>query len=102
MNQYQEDRILISLYDEASKTFRRERTQGRVPAMERYKDFYKTLEKTVKLFEPDFNLERDLQLNSRALDITSLHYVLTLDDDDKKEQFKFYSARRNDLQMQYK
>lgn len=97
----QEKMLLKKIYNEAMKTI----VNGyggfeeRQIANQNYAKFMQTMEETVQVFDPKFDLERDLKLVTRGLDTTTLRYVTSdrVSYEDKKEQLKFYGDRYKSL-----
>lgn len=96
MNKQQEKQVLTGIYSEAIKMILKA-VDDRVDAIYNYETYLETVEKTVQVFNADFDLERDLKLVSRGLDEAVLRYVTRLDRNSQKEQLDFYRDIKNSL-----
>lgn len=91
MNKEQKAQVLKKIYNEAKKTLL-ESVSNRQKALYQYTKYLQTVERTVQVYCPDFNIERDLELVSRGLDDDILRYVTRLEHKQQIEQFKFYDS----------
>lgn len=96
MNKQQEKQVLTGIYSEAIKMILKA-VDDRIDAIYNYETYLETVEKTVQVFNADFDLERDLKLVSRGLDEAVLRYVTRLDRNSQKEQLDFYRDIKNSL-----
>ena len=96
MNKEQQKQVLRGVYLEAINTML-EAVENRQQAVRKYEQYLYTIETTIQVFNPEFNIERDLKLPSRGLDEGTLRYVTVLDRDTQKQQLNFYQDTRNSL-----
>lgn len=98
MNKEQQKEVLKGVYLEAIHTMVRA-VEDRDHAIHIYTRYLKNVEATIKIFNPEFNIERDLKLSSRGVDTDTLRYVTRLDLETQKEQLDFYRDTRNNLHV---
>lgn len=98
MNKQQERQILKGIYSAAIETMV-EAVDNRRKALRQYEQYLYTVEQTVKVFNPDFNIERDLKLASRGIDEDTLRYITVIDRQSQREQLDFYRDTRNNLHV---
>ena len=96
MNKNQENKILKGIYNEAIKMMI-EAVEDRPRAIYNYESYLETIEGTIQVFNPSFNLERDLKLVPRGLNEDILRYVTRLDYQSQREQLIFYQEIRESL-----
>lgn len=96
MNKEQQKEVLKGVYLEAIRTMVRA-VEDRDYAIHNYTRYLKTVEATIQVFNPSFDIERDLRLVPKGLDETSLRYVTRLDIQSQREQLDFYRDRKNTL-----
>lgn len=96
MNKEQQKEVLKGVYLEAIRTMVRA-VEDRDYAIHNYTRYLKTVEATIQVFNPSFDIERDLRLVPRGLDETTLRYVTRLDIQSQREQLDFYRDRKNTL-----
>ena len=96
MNKKQETQVLKGIYAKAEDTILKA-VDDRFDAIYDYERYLETVEKTVQVFNADFDLERDLKLVSRGLNDAVLRYVTRLDRNSQKEQLDFYRDIKNSL-----
>ena len=92
MNKKQETQVLKGIYAKAVDTI--------LKAVDNRHDAiydYETYLETVQVFNPDFDIDRDLKLVSRGLNDAVLRYVTRLDMDSQREQLDFYRDIKNSL-----
>ena len=89
MNRKQERQILKGIYSAAIETMV-EAVENRRKALRQYEQYLYTVEQTIQVFNPDFNIERDLKLPSRGIDEDTLRYVTVVDRQSQREQLDFY------------
>lgn len=98
MNKEQQKEVLKGVYLEAIHTMVRA-VDDRDHAIHIYTRYLKNVEATIKIFNPEFNIERDLKLSSRGIDTDTLRYVTRLDLETQREQLDFYRDTRNNLHV---
>ena len=96
MNRKQERQILKGIYTAAIETMV-EAVDNRRKALRQYEQYLYTVEQTVKVFNPDFKLERDLKLPSRGIDEDTLRYITVIDRQSQREQLDFYQDIKSTL-----
>lgn len=96
MNKQQERKILKGIYNAAIETMV-EAVDNRHKALRQYEQYIYTVEQTVKVFNPDFNIERDLKLPSRGIDTDTLRYITIIDRQSQREQLDFYRDIKSTL-----
>lgn len=96
MNKEQQKEVLKGVYLEAIRTMVRA-VEDRDYAIHNYTRYLKIVEETIQVFNPSFDIERDLRLVPRGLDESSLRYVTRLDIQSQREQLDFYRDRKNTL-----
>lgn len=96
MNKEQQKEVLKGIYLSAINTLL-EAVDNRQKAVHQHETYLDTVEATIKVFNQDFNIERDLKLVSRGIDETTLRYVTRLDMQSQREQLDFYRDTRNNL-----
>lgn len=96
MNKQQQNKVLKGIYNEAINMMLKA-VEDRQRAIYNYESYLETVERTIQVFDIDFDLERDLKLVSRGLDESSLRYITRLDRQSQTEQLKFYQDRRSSL-----
>ena len=96
MNKKQENQILKGIYNEAIKMMI-EAVDDRPRAIYNYKSYLETVENTVQVFNPEFDIERDLKLVPKGLNEDILRYVTRLDYQSQREQLRFYQEIRESL-----
>ena len=96
MNKKQQKEVLQGVYLEAINTIL-EAVENRQSANRVYETYLDTVEATIKVFSPEFDIERDLKLVSRGIDASTLRYVTSLDMKSQREQLEFYEDIKNNL-----
>ena len=96
MNRKQERQILKGIYSAAIETMV-EAVENRRKALRQYEQYLYTVEQTIQVFNPDFNIERDLKLPSRGIDEDTLRYVTVVDRQSQREQLDFYQDIKSTL-----
>lgn len=96
MNKTQERQILKGIYSAAIETMV-EAVENRRKALRQYEQYLYTVEQTIQVFNPDFNIERDLKLPSRGIDEDTLRYVTVVDRQSQREQLDFYQDIKSTL-----
>lgn len=96
MNKQQQNKILKGIYTQAIDTIVKA-VNNRQEANHAYETYLETVESTIQVFNPDFNLEKELELVSRGLNADILRYVTSLDRQSQNQQFKFYQDIRRSL-----
>ena len=96
MNKQQQNKILKGIYNEAIKMMI-EAVEDRPRAIYNYESYLETVERTIQVFNPSFNLERDLKLVPKGLNEDILRYVTRLDYQSQREQLRFYQEIRESL-----
>ena len=96
MNKTQERQILKGIYSAAIETMV-EAVDNRRKALRQYEQYLYTVEQTIQVFNPDFNIERDLNLPSRGIDEDTLRYVTVVDRQSQREQLDFYQDIKSTL-----
>ena len=96
MNKEQERQILKGIYSAAIETMV-EAVENRRKALRQYEQYLYTVEQTIQVFNPDFNIERDLKLPSRGIDEDTLRYVTVVDRQSQREQLDFYQDIKSTL-----
>lgn len=96
MNKTQERQILKGIYSAAIETMV-EAVENRRKALRQYEQYLYTVEQTIQVFNPDFNIERDLKLASRGIDEDTLRYVTVVDRQSQREQLDFYQDIKSTL-----
>lgn len=96
MNKEQQKEVLKGVYLEAIRTMVRA-VEDRDYAIHNYTRYLKTVEETIQVFNPSFDIECDLKLVSRGIDDSTLRYVTRLDIQSQREQLDFYRDRKNTL-----
>ena len=96
MNEKQVNKVLKGIYTQAINTII-EGVQNRQGANRAYETYLETVEATIQVFNPEFNLEKELELVSRGLNADILRYVTSLDRESQNEQFRFYQNIRRSL-----
>ena len=96
MNRKQERQILKGIYSAAIETMV-EAVENRRKALRQYEQYLYTVEQTIQVFNPDFNIERDLKLPSRGIDEDTLRYVTVVDRQSQREQLEFYQDIKSTL-----
>ena len=96
MNKQQETQVLKGIYAKAVDTILKA-VDNRHDAIYDYETYLETVEKTVQVFNADFDIDRDLKLVSRGLNDAVLRYVTRLDMDSQREQLDFYRDIKNSL-----
>lgn len=96
MNKEQQKEVLKGVYLEAIRTMVRA-VEDRDYAIHNYTRYLKTVEETIQVFNPSFDIERDLRLVPRGIDESTLRYVTRLDLETQREQLDFYRDIKNTL-----
>lgn len=96
MEKEQERQILKGIYSAAIETMV-EAVENRRKALRQYEQYLYTVEQTIQVFNPDFNIERDLKLASRGIDEDTLRYVTVVDRQSQREQLDFYQDIKSTL-----
>lgn len=96
MNKQQQNKVLKGIYTEAIKMIL-DAVEDRHRAIYNYETYLETVEKTVQVFNADFDIEYDLKLVSRGIDESTLRYVTRLDLEAQRSQLNFYQAIRESL-----
>ena len=96
MNNKQENKILKGIYNEAIKMMI-EAVEDRPRAIYNYESYLETVENTVQVFNPEFDIERDLKLVPKGLNEDILRYVTRLDYQSQREQLRFYQEIKESL-----
>ena len=96
MNKTQERQILKGIYSAAIETMV-EAVENRRKALRQYEQYLYTVEQTIQVFNPDFNIERDLKLPSRGIDEDTLRYITVVDRQSQREQLDFYQDIKSTL-----
>lgn len=96
MKKEQERQILKGIYSAAIETMV-EAVENRRKALRQYEQYLYTVEQTIQVFNPDFNIERDLKLPSRGIDEDTLRYVTVVDRQSQREQLDFYQDIKSTL-----
>lgn len=96
MEKQQKNEVLKGIYAKAINTILKA-VDNRHDAIFEYETYLETVEKTVQVFNPEFDLDRDLKLVPRGINSTVLRYVTSLDMDSQREQLDFYRDTKNNL-----
>lgn len=96
MNKEQQNKVLKGIYD-AAITMMLKAPDDRHRAIYNYETYLETVEATIQVFNPSFDIECDLKLVSRGVDESTLRYVTRLDLEAQRSQLNFYQAIRNSL-----
>lgn len=96
MNKKQERQILKGIYNAAINCILKA-VDDRHDAVYEYEKYIDTVEQTVQVFSPDFDLEKGLELVPRGLNIDILRYITSLDFESRKQQLNFYQDIRRSL-----
>lgn len=96
MNKQQQNKVLKGIYTEAIKMIL-DAVEDRHRSIYNYETYLETVEKTVQVFNADFDIEYDLKLVSRGIDESTLRYVTRLDLEAQRSQLNFYQAIRESL-----
>lgn len=96
MNKQQQNKVLKGIYTEAIKMIV-DAVEDRHRAIYNYETYLETVESTIQVFNPSFDIECDLKLVSRGIDESTLRYVTRLDLEAQRSQLNFYQAIRKSL-----
>lgn len=96
MNKQQQKEVLKGIYSAAINAILKA-VDDRHDANYDYGKYLKTVEQTVQVFSPNFDIERDLKLVPRGIDESTLRYVTSLDMQSQREQLEFYEDIKNNL-----
>lgn len=96
MEKQQQNKVLKGIYNAAIETML-EAVENRRKALRQYEQYLYTVEQTIQVFNPDFNIERDLKLVSRGLDEDTLRYITVIDRQSQREQLDFYQDIKSTL-----